>query len=624
MKRRSSEVMKSRNNRYARGVALLMTVLLASGTVMTGCGKKEEATEEKDTSILVETVKPTTASIELDGEFIGTIESDNQINVIPKVAGDVTATYFEEGDHVNAGDLLFTIDDTGAQISMDQAQASLESAQASVETANAGVQAAELNLVYTQAQITENLGKVDTNQMQLENAVASAKYALKAAEENEALAAEQFGMARDDYEDLEDSLDDLKDDAHNMEKYADSLAAYKKVYDEIVNSTESSHNTAAQTLINAGIIDDADDINWSNPTAKQEAAEAYISDRTDGSARDLYTLGVMMNTAKNTADTMRSSRSTLDDNKDKMKLNMFSSAIGKETAKNNVLSAEDGKRLAEKMLQDYELYTKATILAGANAQLAGSIQSQVAAQSGLKQAQAGVKQAQAGVEGAQLQLDYTKVTAPVSGTITKKNVTTNNMAATGNVAYVITAEDEMNIVFYVAETVMRQAEVGQQIQVERNGEVYQAQITENAGVADANSGLFKLKAQFTGGAENMITGTKVKITMATDKADNVMTIPVDSVYYESRTAYVYVMEGGKAVRTEIETGITNNTDVEVKSGITKDSEIITTWAAQLRDGADVRLKGDSADTSAGSSETEADSVIAQAETEQTEESADAE
>lgn len=616
--------MKSRNNRYARGVALLMTVLLASGTVMTGCGKKEEATEEKDTSILVETVKPKTANIELDGEFIGTIESDNQINVIPKVAGDVTATYFEEGDHVNAGDLLFTIDDTGAQISMDQAQASLESAQASVETASVSVQAAELNLVYTQAQITENLGKVDTNQMQLENAVASAKYALKAAEENEALAAEQFGMARDDYEDLEDSLDDLKDDAHNMEKYADSLSAYKKNYDKIVNSSDGSGGVS-DLLTNAGVAQPSD---WTNAVEKREAAEKYISEMTDGSARDLYTLGVMVETAKNTASSLRSSRSTLDDNKDKMKLNMFSSAIGKETAKNNVLSAEDGKRLAEKMLQDYELYTKATILAGANAQLAGSIQSQVAAQSGLKQAQAGVKQAQAGVEGAQLQLDYTKVTAPVSGTITKKNVTTNNMAATGNVAYVITAEDEMNIVFYVAETVMRQAEVGQQIQVERNGEVYQAQITENAGVADQTSGLFKIKAQFTGGAENMITGTKVKITMATDKADNVMTVPVDSVYYESRTAYVYVMDGGKAVRTEVETGITNNTDVEIKSGITKDSEIITTWAAQLRDGADVKLKGDSTDTSAETSETEAGTDAAQAEanteTEQTEESADAE
>lgn len=612
MTRRSSEVMKSRNNRYARGVALLMTVLLASGTVMTGCGKKEEATEEKDTSILVETVKPKTANIELDGEFIGTIESDNQINVIPKVAGDVTATYFEEGDHVNAGDLLFTIDDTGAQISMDQAQASLESAQASVETASVSVQAAEQNLLYTQAQITENLGKVDTNQMQLENAVASAKYALKAAEENEALAAEQFGMARDDYEDLEDDLDDLKDNAHNMEKYADELSQVKKNYEKIVSTSNNSTDVEKQTateLLQAAKVTVPDD--WNDGVQVKEAAQKYILNCTSGSANDLYSLGVMVNSAKNTAESIRTNRSTLDSNKDKYKLNMFSSAIGKETAKNNVLSAEDGKRLAEKMLQDYELYTKATILAGANAQLAGSIQSQVAAQSGLKQAQAGVKQAQAGVEGAQLQLDYTKVTAPVSGTITKKNVTTNNMAATGNVAYVITAEDEMNIVFYVAETVMRQAEVGQPIQVERNGEVYQAQITENAGVADQTSGLFKLKAQFTGGAENMITGTKVKITMATDKADNVMTIPVDSVYYESRKAYVYVMDGGKAVRTEVETGITNNTDVEIKSGITKDSEIITTWAAQLRDGADVRLKGDSA-------------AAEQTETEQTEESADAE
>ncbi len=623
--------MKSKKNRYARGVALLMTVLLVSGTVMTGCGKKEEAAEEKDTSILVETVKPKTANIELDGEFIGTIESDNQINVIPKVAGDVTATYFEEGDHVNAGDVLFTIDDTNAQISMDQAQASLESAQASVESASVSVQAAEQNLLYTQAQITETLGKVDTNQMQLENAVASAKYALKAAEENQALAAEQFGMARDDYEDLEDDLDDLKDDKERAKKYAESLSVIKGNYEKILNAYNSaddstSRQTAVEFLSAAGVPTTT--INWADESKVRDAAEEYIYNTTSGAANDLYSLGVMVNSAKSTVDSIGSARSTLDDNKDKYKLNMFSSAISKEVAKNNVLSAEDGKRLAEKMLQDYELYTKATIMAGANAQLAGSIQSQVAAQSGLKQAQAGVKQAQAGVEGAQLQLDYTKVTAPVSGTVTKKSVTTNNMAATGNVAYVITAEDEMNIVFYVAETVMRQVEVGQQIKVERNGEVYQAQITENAGVADANSGLFKLKAQFTGGAENMITGTKVKITMATNKADGVMTIPVDSVYYESQKAYVYVMDGGKAVRTEIETGITNNTDVEVKSGITKDSEIITTWAAQLRDGADVRLKGESADTSAETSETEAGTEAAQTEenteTEQTEESADAE
>ena len=79
-----------------------------------------------------------------------------------------------------------------------------------------------------------------------------------------------------------------------------------------------------------------------------------------------------------------------------------------------------------------------------------------------------------------------------------------------------------------------------------------------------------------------------------------MTIPVDSVYYEAQKAFVYCMEGNKAVKTEIETGITNNETVEVKSGLTKDSQIITTWASQLKDGAEVKLR-DAAETKDDSS-----------------------
>ena len=69
-----------------------------------------------------------------------------------------------------------------------------------------------------------------------------------------------------------------------------------------------------------------------------------------------------------------------------------------------------------------------------------------------------------------------------------------------------------------------------------------------------------------------------------------MTIPVDSVYYESQKAYVYCMQDGKAVKTQIETGITNNESVEVRSGLTVDSQVITTWTSQLKDGAAVKIK----------------------------------
>lgn len=586
MERRTNKRRKAERE-MARFTAFACVAVMTSGLLLSGCagpGGKENV-EEKDTSILVETAQPKTESIELEGDFIGTVEAEDEVTVVAKIGGDVTAAYFEEGDRVNAGDLLFTIDDRSAQISMEQAQASLESANASVNSASAGVSVAELNLLYTQEQIKETLGKVDTNQMQLENAVASAKYALKAAEENESIAAEQFGIARDNYKDLEDSLDDLKDDANNMGKYARQLKTVKSNYDKIKNGTMNLPSDLDSKYTGSGTPEDK--------------AAYYIKELAG--AESEYELGVMISSAESSESSMRSQRSSLDGNKDSARLAQIQAAIGKETAKNNVLSAEDAKRLAEKMLQDYELYTKAVIIAGANAQLAGSNSNLIAAQSGMTQAQAGVKQAQAGVEAAQLQLEYTQVTAPVSGIIREKNVTVNNMAAQGSTAYVITADSGSNVTFYVSEAVMKELTVGQQAKVERNGETYQATISENAGVADAVSGLFKIKAQLSeSDAQKLIAGTTVKITLATRRADQVMTIPVDSVYYEAQKAFVYCMEGNKAVKTEIETGITNNETVEVKSGLTKDSQIITTWASQLKDGAEVKLR-DAAETKDDSS-----------------------
>ena len=587
MIKRSKEKMTNENEKmFSRITAFACVTAISCGLVLGGCGAAEKPEEEaeKDTSILVETVTPRTASIELNGDFIGTVEAEDEITVVAKIGGDVTAAYFEEGDRVEAGDLLFTIDDRSAQIQMAQAQASLESANASVASASANKSLQELNLLYTQEQIKQTLGEVETNQMQLENAVASAKYALKAAQENEALAAEQFGLARDNYEDLEDALDDLKDDANNAGDYADELKQIKKKYDEMKNAADA--DTAKDKVSGISFPDSL--------TSSQEVADYYIKQMTGAGSE--YDLGVMIAGAEAQESALRSSRSSLDDSKDSVRLSQISAAISKETAKNNVYSAEDAKRLAEKMLEDYEVCTKAVIAAGVNYQLAGANVSMISAETSMTQAQAGAKQAQAGVDAAQLQLEYTKVTAPVSGVITQKNVTVNNMAAQGSPAYVISADSGVNVTFYVAESVMKELQIGQSVLVERNGERYEAQISENAGVADISSGLFKIKAQLTSGADQLITGTSVKLTLATQRAQDVMTIPVDSVYYESQKAYVYCMEGGKAVRTQIETGIANAESVEVKSGLTKDSQVITTWASQLKDGSDVKLKGEDAGT----------------------------
>ena len=88
--------------------------------------------------------------------------------MIPKVSGEVTEKNFEVGDHVNEGDLLFTIDDTTAQIAVKQAQAQLTSAKA-------GVTAQTAATASTHASGIETIGKIPTTEMQLQQAVEQAE-----------------------------------------------------------------------------------------------------------------------------------------------------------------------------------------------------------------------------------------------------------------------------------------------------------------------------------------------------------------------------------------------------------------------------------------------------------------
>ena len=89
------------------------------------------------------------------------------------------------------------------------------------------------------------------------------------------------------------------------------------------------------------------------------------------------------------------------------------------------------------------------------------------------------------------------------------------------------------------------------------------------------------------------TGSEVKLYVTSEKAEGVMTIPVDSVYYENGEPYVYTYSDGKVWQKFIEEGIFDADVLEVRSGLTMDDMVVTTWSSELYDGADVKLKGES-------------------------------
>ncbi len=561
-------------------------VLTLAATLLAGCrntGSKKEESEKEAKSINVSVENPIRSDVEITGDFIGTVSANSTVNVVAKLSGDVTNTYFEVGDYVNAGDLMFTIDDTSARISMKQAQAALDSSRASLNSAQAGLDAARESGTYTTAQVTQQWGTAATNEMQLANAVNSAKYGLMNATQNNDAAATQLDYLRDQISDIDDQINKLESNKSNMENYAKSLSQIRSDYISIAECAGMSDPTPlADILAN---IQTKYGISGLKSDNAEAAAKSFLQMITGAST--VEELDAMISGANSASSTINSLEST----KEQLLVSKAQAEVAKVAASTGVCQAQEAEALAQRMLNDYRNYTLATIITGGKAQLAGANSQIATAEAGVKQVQAGVTQAETGVEAAQLQLDYANVEAPVSGVVTSKYITVNNMAAAGSPAYVITADDTQYVDFYVSEAVMERLMVGQEIKVTRNNSEYTAKITENSGVADATNGLFFVKAQVVPGGEKLINGTKVKLTLATDSRSSVITVPVDSVYYLNEQSYVYVYSDGKAARRDVVTGISDGKRIEITDGLNEQDKVITTWASQLRDGIDVTLDG---------------------------------
>lgn len=214
----------------------------------------------------------------------------------------------------------------------------------------------------------------------------------------------------------------------------------------------------------------------------------------------------------------------------------------------------------------------------------------------LAAAQAQLKQAQAGLNSAQKQLSYTRVTAPISGVIERKMVSTHDMASPQNPVYVIASRDEMTVNFSVSEDSMKHMKAGDPLTIEKGGKTYSGQVLEISTMVDQQTGLFLIKGSVEN-AGDLFTGTTVKVTATTERRENVMVLPLDVVYYDSGNPYVYLIQDGIAKKTFIETGLYDTEKIQVTGGLTAESYLVTTWSSQLKDGCKINLVQDSSTSS---------------------------
>ncbi len=207
-----------------------MTVALSS-CGSTGNSDSEEAVAVEYTPVEVYSVESN--DIQSTLEYSGVVSPAKTVNIISTITSEVENTYFEVGDTVNEGDLLFTVDSSKINDQIKQLDSQLQTAEIGVQMAN-----------NTANNITG--GAYQSQLLQLESGIESTKKQLELAEQT-------LNMQQENYENgkvLYDSGIISKSEFEGIElAYNQAKSAYESTQLALEQQQET-YDITANTIVN--------------------------------------------------------------------------------------------------------------------------------------------------------------------------------------------------------------------------------------------------------------------------------------------------------------------------------------------------------------------------------------
>ena len=220
-----------------------------------GCGSNGAQDAVETSAVVVDMKQAQTGKLTLQNSFVGTVSPQEMVYVIPFASGTVTDTYFEVGDQVNAGDVLFKIDDSAAKLQLEQAQLSAanvrqqadsalttqqESANIQMDSSRVQAQSGydQAQIAYVQAKnaydqnyddLSDQIDVCNTNITQLENAIKAASSSVSG------------GNAASVVQ-MKTQIETLKGTKKQLESSRNSLVAGLQQAESAYNAAKSSMN----------------------------------------------------------------------------------------------------------------------------------------------------------------------------------------------------------------------------------------------------------------------------------------------------------------------------------------------------------------------------------------------
>ncbi|MGY2374946.1 MdtA/MuxA family multidrug efflux RND transporter periplasmic adaptor subunit [Pseudomonas sp. SDO524_S393] len=223
------------------------------------------------------------------------------------------------------------------------------------------------------------------------------------------------------------------------------------------------------------------------------------------------------------------------------------------------------------------------------------------------QYQGTVKTNQGAVDDAKLNLEFTRIRAPISGRVGLRQVDVGNLVTANDTTSlaVITQTQPISVAFTLPEntleTVLTRYHAGNKLPVEAwdRGDVKQQatgvlQSLDNQ--IDVTTGTLKFKARFDNKDQALFPNQFVNVHLLADTLHNVVLAPSAAIQFGNNGTFVYVLDGDKKVKVQsLVVGDTDGDNTVIKEGLKAGDRVVLEGTDRLKDGSEIEVVNDSSE-----------------------------
>lgn len=221
---------------------------------------------------------------------------------------------------------------------------------------------------------------------------------------------------------------------------------------------------------------------------------------------------------------------------------------------------------------------------------------------------ASIAAANAAIASARLNLQYTKITAPISGRIGLRLVDEGNMvhAADANGLAIIAQIEPISVIFTIPEDqlppVLKKLREGAKMRADAYDRDQKQKLAEGTLLTvdnqiDTTTGTSRLKATFPNSDDALFPNQFVNVKLWLDTQRNAIIIPAVAIQRGPTGTFVYVVNDNNTVSTRpVKIGLQEGNDVSIDEGLQTGESVVVDGAEKLTDGMAVTVRGSGEDS----------------------------